>query len=235
MFAGALILGFAGSLHCVGMCSPLMISITSLHKHAIAHRFLYNIGRILTYATLGWLISIIGSLLIFEGLQTMVSIVLGLTLIALGIAEITSINIPVVSSGVTRFTGLIKSKYAKFLHRKSSLSMLAMGMLNGLLPCGLTYIALTYCLSMQKMYEGPVFMFLFGIGTLPAMIGGSSAIMFFVKRFSLNVGTLTMIAMICAGTMLLARPLLTHHHRPVPGNRIAPSDITTCGNGYKKI
>ncbi len=235
MLVSALILGFAGSLHCVGMCSPLMISITSLHKHAIAQRMLYNIGRILTYAILGGLISIIGSVFIFDRLQTIVSITLGLTLIVLGVTEITSIKIPVVSGGMIRFTSFIRNKYTIFLHRKSALSMLAMGMLNGLLPCGLTYVALTYCLSAQNIYEGTAFMFLFGIGTLPAMIGGSSAIMFLVKRFSLKVGTLTMIAMICAGTMLLARPLLTHHHRPAPGNIMAPIDITTCGNSYKKI
>jgi len=184
---------------------------------------------------LGWMVSGIGFLFFFDRFQTMISIILGVTLIALGIAEITSIKIPVLSSIMLRFTGFIKNRYAKFLRRKSVLSMLAMGMLNGLLPCGLTYVALTYCLTTQKIYEGPAFMFLFGIGTLPAMIGGSSAIMFLVKRFSLKVGTLTMIAMICAGTMLLARPLLTHHHRPATGEMNGPGDITTCGGRYKKI
>lgn len=236
MLFSALILGFAGSLHCVGMCSPLLISITSLRKHAILHRIVYNLGRVLTYGILGSLVTLFGSMIIFPQFQTAISFALGLALVVLGAAEITTLKIPVVTGLVLRLTGFIKKKYATFLYRKSTLSVFAMGMLNGVLPCGLTYIALTYCLTTQNFYESIAFMLMFGVGTLPAMIGGSSVIIFLVKRLSLKISNLTTITVISLGIMLLARPLLIHQHHPAPHTITAPDNITICtGDSYKKI
>jgi hypothetical protein len=81
MFATALILGFAGSLHCVGMCSPLMIAATNLTGNALRNRLIYNTGRLFTYALLGSVASALGSAVDFSGSQKIISIVLGSLLI----------------------------------------------------------------------------------------------------------------------------------------------------------
>ena len=73
----ALLVGLAGSLHCAGMCGPIVIALPSGVVggiHLWNTRILYNLGRILTYGILGAMIGIIGQGLFLGGLQRWVPI-----------------------------------------------------------------------------------------------------------------------------------------------------------------
>ena len=211
MFITALVIGFLGSLHCAGMCSPLAMAVTNMTKPAFINRFTYNGGRILSYGVQGIIAASVGSVFAFTGLQTIFSISLGLLLIVAGFAGITRVNIPLISSGIQKLTTFIKIRLTDFISRKTRLSLLLTGTLNGLLPCGLTYMALTYCLTIINPVEGFLFMIFFGVGTLPVMLGLTSVMQALMLRFNFSFRKLTTITMVALGVLLISRSLYANH------------------------
>ena len=161
MWITALMLGLAGCLHCLGMCSPLAMTVTNLRQPFLLNRILYNGGRIVTYGLLGTFVSTFGSLLRLSGYQYILTFALGCVLLVLGLAGVSHFRIPFLSRILQRITSRIKELFSEFLKRKTILSITMMGMLNGLLPCGLTYLALTYCLTLPNGMDGFVFMLIF--------------------------------------------------------------------------
>lgn len=212
MWITALVLGLAGSLHCAGMCSPLAMSVTSLRGPFLMNRLLYNSGRVFTYGLLGALVSAFGQLFSFSAFQNILSLGLGSTLVLLGIGGISGLRIPVVTSAIQKFTSWLKVLFGKFLERKTYSAIAFMGVLNGLLPCGLTYLALTYCLVLQGPLDGFNFMVLFGAGTLPVMLGFTWAIQYLVKRFRLNFNCISTVLLIFLGCLLVGRIFIQPAH-----------------------
>ena len=49
-------------------------------------------------------------------------------------------------------------------------SLFSIGLLNGLLPCGLIYLAITSSFITGTSLKGGLFMLFFGLGTLPMML-----------------------------------------------------------------
>ncbi len=209
MLLTALILGFAGSLHCAGMCSPLAFAVVSKSGTALLSRVLYNIGRILMYCVLGAIVSTAGVMLPVT-VQYVISITLGITLLIIGITG-SNFKVPVLAPFI-RLTSFLKAQFSKLLQRKKYSSIFAMGVLNGLLPCGLTFLALTSCITLPVPLDGFIFMAAFGAGTLPVMLGLVSIVPFFAKRLNISVGRLSTIMQIAAGCLLIARVLLVAPH-----------------------
>jgi sulfite exporter TauE/SafE len=110
-----------------------------------------------------------------------------------------------VSAGLERLSVFLKIQFAKFYKHKGYLSTLILGTLNGLLPCGLTFIALTYCITLNGPIEGFVFMFLFGVGTLPAMLGLPSFMNLLMIKLNWKLSRMTTILLIVSGCLLVAR------------------------------
>lgn len=212
MWLTAIIIGFAGSLHCLGMCSPLVMAVTSLRSPSFINRLLYNGGRIFSYGMLGAIVSTFGSLFQFSGFQNILSIALGSLLILFGVGGISHIRIPVVTNSLQRITNGLKKLFSRILERKTFASISLMGMLNGLLPCGLTYLALTYCLTLADATSGFLFMLIFGAGTLPVMLGFTSVIQLLMNKFKFSVRKMTVVMMITLGTLLITRSLYAHYH-----------------------
>ncbi len=224
MWVTAIIIGFAGSFHCLGMCSPLVMAVSSISTPYFANRLIYNVGRILSYGILGAIVTTFGSLFQFSGFQNILSIGLGGVLIVFGLAGISHIRIPFVSTPLQSITSGLKKLFSKFLERKTFLSLAAMGMLNGLLPCGLTYLALTYCLTLADATSGFLFMLIFGAGTLPVMLGFTSVIQLLISKF--NFRKITTVMMITLGTLLITRSLYTHYHEnAIP---LASDNVVIC-------
>jgi sulfite exporter TauE/SafE len=212
MWYTALLLGLAGSLHCLSMCSPLAMAVTSMRHPFFINRLVYNGGRILTYGLLGVLFSAFGSLFQFPAIQQWLSIGLGCALIVLGITGIGNIKIPFVSAFIYTLTLQLKKWFAVFIHKKSTISILFLGMLNGLLPCGLTYLALTYCITLTSPAYGFIFMLLFGAGTLPVMLGITSVLQTLINRFHINFSKVNTYALIGLGVLLISRSFVSSHH-----------------------
>jgi hypothetical protein len=168
LFLTAFITGLVSSLHCAGMCGPIAFALpksTNILSHLWFTRFMYNAGRIFTYALLGAIIGTIGFQLKLVGLQQLVSIFAGIAILTITLLKL---FIPKIAQKLEpNFWG--NKWFGKLFRSKSSTSFFLIGVLNGLLPCGFVYVALIASLAMQSALQGALFMTLFGIGTFPMM------------------------------------------------------------------
>jgi sulfite exporter TauE/SafE len=212
MLVTAFILGLAGSLHCAGMCSPLAFAVTGMRSSAIVNKIWYNAGRILIYGTLGSIVSSLGVVLPLERFQNSLSVGMGILLVLVGILGTTWLRIPYVRNPFWGLTNFLKNRFARLIQRKNVVSMFFMGTLNGFLPCGLTLIALTSCLILPSSLEGFYFMIVFGLGTLPVMVGFASLVKFLTGRYQLSFHRVNTIMLILAGSLLIARAYVNHNH-----------------------
>jgi len=206
----AFILGFAGSLHCMGMCSPLAMSVTNLSSNVILSRIVYNLGRIATYGIFGVIVASVGLGFPLTKYQNLLSILLGISLLVIGLAGVTIIRVPFLTNVLGRFSLLLKRLFSKFLKRKNHLSTLTLGSLNGVLPCGLSFLALTYCLTLAGPDDGFIFMIAFGLGTLPVMLGFTSVFHWMVSRLNVQVKSITTSMLILSGLLLIGRVFFVH-------------------------
>jgi sulfite exporter TauE/SafE len=177
---GGFILGFFGSLHCIGMCGPIVLALPSVHGSGFAFiygRVLYNFGRVVTYALLGLLFGLLGSRIYMFGLQQVVSIVLGGIIILWIVIPSGLKNKIRNASGFNLFTVKLKNLFMPLFKKRSDISMIAIGILNGFLPCGFVYMGIAGALAVSSAgpFNGMLFMVMFGAGTIPAMLGTSVA------------------------------------------------------------
>jgi sulfite exporter TauE/SafE len=166
----ALILGLAGSLHCAGMCGPLALAIptaSTTRTGVVAGRLAYNLGRMLTYCLLGVVFGLLGRTLLLAGIQRWVSILLGLALL-FGLVSSRKLARwhPVIA-----LVGQLKSHMSVLLRTRSLVALFLLGLLNGLLPCGLVYVACAGATATGSLSSGVVYMAAFGLGTVPMMLG----------------------------------------------------------------
>ena len=167
------VLGLAGSLHCVGMCGPLSLALPSYHLSARAKwisLFVYQLGRVITYSFLGFLCGLAGRTIYMAGVQQWLSVTLGVLILALA-AFYFAQNSVLHLSFLNRFYMSVSGVIGKIIKRNTGMTcFLLLGMTNGLLPCGMVYIALAATLSFYSVYQSMVFMAMFGAGTIPAMM-----------------------------------------------------------------
>jgi uncharacterized protein len=171
LFAGFLI-GLLGSFHCIGMCGPIALALPKSNSMLLS-RALYNVGRIVTYSLLGLLFGILGSRLEMFGLQQVISISLGILILLLVVTP-RKYRVKIsIKLGLYKIIGVLKSALSGLFKSHSNISMLSIGILNGLLPCGFVYIGITGAIAIGSPMESMMFMVMFGLGTLPVMLGAS--------------------------------------------------------------
>lgn len=173
-----LTLGGAGSLHCVGMCGPLSLALP-VHTFSPLRKFgailFYQLGRVVTYSLLGLLIGLAGRRLYLAGYQQWFSIALGGLVLLLAIGYFGKNYLPR-AGWLHGFYGSIQRLIGNLMRSARHLpGFLLLGMANGLLPCGMVYIAMAATFSFTEVTESISFMAAFGAGTLPAMMAVSLA------------------------------------------------------------
>jgi sulfite exporter TauE/SafE len=167
----AITLGVLGSFHCVGMCGPIALALPVHHlsnSGKISGLLLYHIGRALTYSLFGAFFGVLGMGVVIAGYQQALSIALGV-IILLGLFLPSSRFSRFFSAPFAGVTFKIKSAFSALFKKRSHTALFATGMLNGLLPCGLVYMALAGATATGDVTKGALFMAVFGLGTLPAM------------------------------------------------------------------
>lgn len=163
-------IGLAGSFHCIGMCGPLALSLplnNDSRRGRIYSIALYNIGRAVTYSLMGVLFGAIGSTLFLTGYQQVISISIGAVILFLVLfGNHLNANI----GFINRFHNHIKILLGKLLRQeKNVLSYFGIGLVNGLLPCGLVYLAIASAVATGSVLGGGLLMLAFGLGTIPLM------------------------------------------------------------------
>ena len=172
LLISALLLGIISSFHCVGMCGPLALALPVAHlsrSKQLLSMVLYNSGRVITYGTLGLVFGLAGRKLYLAGLQQWFSIIAGIIMLALAIQYFIRKR-PVQPSWMNGFNRMVQNIMQTCLQSKHIGAYLFLGMANGLLPCGMVYLAVAGALSTTQVYDSILFMVVFGIGTLPAML-----------------------------------------------------------------
>jgi hypothetical protein len=166
----AFLLGLAGSLHCAGMCGPLALALPATGSGPVgffAGRLAYNLGRVTTYTVIGVILGLVGHSLALAGVQRWVSMASGAAILAGVFLTHRASGAGLAAAGVRR----LKNAFATVLRRRSLSSLWTLGLLNGLLPCGMVYAAGAGAVAAGSWGSGIAYMALFGAGTLPVMLG----------------------------------------------------------------
>ncbi len=164
----ALVLGFLGSLHCIGMCGPLVMSMPFQKVRdgkVVLATVNYHLGKALTYSLFGLIAGSIGQGFAFFKWQQTLSVVAGVTLLMITFLPIlkNKIRLPVaVQHGFNKLFAIASAQTdLKYFF--------AFGFLNGFLPCGLVYTALAGAVVTATPQHGMLFMLFFGLGTIPSL------------------------------------------------------------------
>ena len=174
IFEIGFLMGLIGSIHCIGMCGPLVMALpmsnqTNFQKWQSI--LIYHAGKITSYALLGILLGLFGSQLPLYGVQENLSMVMG------SIMLLYVIYVFVIKSRwslkflhFNRLYSFIVKKMGSLFKSKNRAAFYLIGFLNGLLPCGMIYVALTSALATQNIFYGGLIMVFFGVGTMPVLI-----------------------------------------------------------------
>lgn len=202
----AFLLGLVGSLHCAGMCGPLALAMptgTGSSLSFLLRRLAYNAGRIVTYMAIGSIFGLLGQSLAMAGLQRWLSIAAGIGILT---GLLTSSR-PVLNGPIPRWVNAVKASLGRLLTKHGPVPQFGVGLLNGLLPCGLVYAAAAGATAAGSALDGLAYMAAFGLGTVPMMLllGLAGQRVQFSLRFKLQ--RLVPLSLGLVGTLLILRGL----------------------------
>ena len=171
MLWSAFVLGLLGGLHCLAMCGPIVLALPFLSgKNKSLNATIYQLGRLLGYGLLGFLVGLIGIGFSWAGIHQAIAIVVGALLCCYALVIGTPFG------GLNKNLGWLslisrkfQQKFIRLFNRFRSKSFVVLGLLNGFLPCGLVYVALSGALLQPHPFDGMLYMVVFGMGTLPVM------------------------------------------------------------------
>ena len=167
-YLAAFSLGLMGSLHCVGMCGPLMLSVNS--AGAWKQPILYQAGRLTTYVFLGLILGAFGFGLQLWNAQSLITILSGALLIIFALLRWDPAQLLQRISGYGTFQLAVRKKMSSIIKKDSLQAHFGLGVCNGFLPCGLVYLAIVGAANMPTPIMGGGFMLFFGLGTLPLLV-----------------------------------------------------------------
>lgn len=175
MYWIAFLLGFFGSLHCIGMCGPLALAVHKAKDHrswaALGGSLFYNSGRTLGYVVLGLLFGLVGSIAAFSGAQRILSIALGIMMVLFFLFSTNPDALIARSPLLKKMYSKVTMALGNLLKKSKKVPVFYLGLINGFLPCGLVYLAIAGAISLGNIYGSMGFMLFFGLGTFPGMVG----------------------------------------------------------------
>lgn len=169
----ALTIGLIGSFHCIGMCGPIAVALPLGRRNWLGKTFaalLYNSGRSITYGLLGAIFGLLGRGIQMAGFQQWASIIIGMVMILSVVFPFLfkdSFNADKLFSG---FAGGLIRKFRAMFGKQAYHNLFIIGLLNGLLPCGLVYVAVAGAINTNDVVIGILYMIVFGLGTIPVML-----------------------------------------------------------------
>ncbi|MCB0581304.1 MAG: sulfite exporter TauE/SafE family protein [Phaeodactylibacter sp.] len=206
----AFTIGLLGSLHCVGMCGPIALSLPyqgSRRWQAGVNVLLYNVGRVITYGLLGLLVGLVGRGFFLAGFQSYVSIGLGVLLLAIALFSINVESQLLRIPFMQRLNAWVKKQLGWLLRQRGPGRLFLIGMLNGLLPCGLVYMAIVGALAAGSVPESALYMALFGAGTIPLMFATALAGQFINLQWRARLRRLVPMFLVAFAVLFILRGL----------------------------
>ncbi|TLU96948.1 sulfite exporter TauE/SafE family protein [Dyadobacter sediminis] len=221
-------MGLLSSFHCIGMCGPIALALPDQAGNRwrkVNGLLLYNTGRALSYAMLGAVVGLLGNVVAWMGYLNYLSVIAGMGMLGyvlwpknLGLW----LHPPAIWSAVIT---CLKKKMSGVLQSRKMRGRFFLGILNGLLPCGLVYLALASSAATGNVPGAAMYMFIFGLGTLPMML----AIGLFKNRFTPSLRSrfhrFTPVVIAIAGCWLVLRGVLIRYPQ---NDRSHAAQITIC-------
>lgn len=165
VIGSAFLLGLGSSLHCLGMCGPLVMAVPfPRDKQNFLSKLVYFIGKAFAYGFLGALIGFFGIKAIWGEIQQYLSIISGVLIILMALFPFI---IP--KNSKYPFQKIFQKTFQQIKNQPKWWHFLQLGMLNGFLPCGMVYMALTVAFASGSSFNGFLAMLAFGIGTTPIL------------------------------------------------------------------
>ncbi|MCE5334294.1 MAG: sulfite exporter TauE/SafE family protein [Desulfobacteraceae bacterium] len=182
--------GLFGSLHCLGMCGPLVLAC-SIHcrpatgdgsrlsrlRGVISRQLAFHLGRIATYGIAGAAVAALFESLEFKSfsMQYRSGLVLlsGLFLLAIGLIILKALPVPGFLARLAAPAGAVFGKrFGRMAASTNPASKFVIGLAAGLLPCGLTWAMLVAAAATMAPLKGFLTMVIFGAGTIPLLLAG---------------------------------------------------------------
>ncbi|MDR2022784.1 MAG: sulfite exporter TauE/SafE family protein [Hungatella sp.] len=208
------IIGLVTSVHCVAMCGGINLSqCIPRSEEAVSEKsrfstfrptFLYNLGRVISYTTVGFLVGALGSVVTFSNtLQGVLKLAAGVFMVIMGI------NMLGIFPWLRRLNPRMPPIFARKIDKEKSKnsSPLIVGLLNGLMPCGPLQAMQIYALSTGNPFSGALSMFLFSLGTVPLMFGLGALSSALGKKFTSKVMTVGAVLVVVLGMSMFSQGL----------------------------
>lgn len=206
----ALALGFASGFHCIGMCGPIALSLGLTKSQAINYylqNLTYQFGRIVSYSFLGAVLGIVGQGFEMAGFQKYLTVLVGVLLILMAVFSFGGKDFASKIPFLTHILFSVKKNLGQLLQKADYKSRFLTGILNGFLPCGMVYMALTASLAAGGIWQSASFMALFGLGTLPFMFAVVLIGNLMTQAFRIKVLKIIPFIMIVLGGLFVVRGL----------------------------
>ncbi|HEV2483042.1 MAG TPA: sulfite exporter TauE/SafE family protein [Puia sp.] len=169
----AFFLGLLGSLHCVGMCGPLALALPTRElsptRRALAG-VLYHGGRIGIYTLAGVIFGVFGHGVYLAGWQQQFSVLLGVLIVLFAFLHRFHPASARFGTAGFGFLPTLQRAIMRLWNAPGRAKFFVLGMANGLLPCGMVYLAIAGALTRTNVFESAAFMTCFGLGTLPLLL-----------------------------------------------------------------
>lgn len=216
-----LVSGFLGGFgHCMGMCGPVVAAyaLNPVRKSYLP-QLLYNLGRITTYSIIGGIMGLTGSFVgVISPVENFQNIVMGtiggvMMVMGLVVGGWLPLKAGNGQSGCTAVVG----RMVKFVGETGSAgAFFPMGLILGFIPCGLSYTAFIAAAGAgvdaasraEGFLKGMAMLFLFGLGTLPALLLLGCVISLVGQKSRLRLYRASSLAMMAAGALLLYRAII---------------------------
>ncbi len=206
----AFVIGLMGSFHCAGMCGPIAIALP-LHGNTIPQKIfggaLYNIGRTITYGIMGAIFGLLGQGIQMIGFQQKVSVIMGVVMIISVIFPALFKYQYSMDKSWLSMVGKLKRSIGQLFAIRSFSSLFFIGLLNGLLPCGLVYMAIAGAIGTGNVTEGSLYMILFGLGTIPMLLSISLAGNILSLTVRKKINKLIPVLVVVVGILFILRGL----------------------------
>lgn len=212
------IVGLITSIHCIAMCGGINLSQCipqgdggkedSGKLATFRPAFQYNLGRVISYTVIGFLLGLIGMLIgggsgvglptLFQGILKLIA---GVFMVIMGINML----------GIFPWLRRFNLRMPKFLAIKigkkkaESTQALVVGLLNGLMPCGPLQSMQIVALASGNPFAGALAMFLFSMGTVPLMLGFGSLVSALGRKFSQRVMSIGAVLVVVLGLAMLSQ------------------------------
>ncbi len=163
--------------HCIGMCGGIVVAYTSAkiepttsYLQQTASHLSYNFGRVATYSILGAIFGFIGQVVAFTPTTKGVLFLLtGVLMILAGLSLIGNIKFLNSAEWSVSKYSWYQNSFRRLISSKSYRSFFLLGMLNGIIPCGLVYSFTIFAASTASPIYGALVMAIFGLATIPAL------------------------------------------------------------------